>query len=68
MDPVLGGELVERQQRLPVTGERGHGLGPLGEVTGEGLQGTFGVVFVPGVGDLPQPAAGLSLDRGRQGV
>jgi hypothetical protein len=53
MDPVLGGEVVERQEHVEVVGDLGDRLGPLGAVVGlERLGGLDGVVAVRGVVDL----------------
>jgi hypothetical protein len=55
VDPVLGGEVVDREQLLDVIGDLGDGLGELGPVGGlEGLHGGAGVVLVLGVPDLGQ--------------
>ena|ERR1700728_147139 len=53
MDPVLGWEVEERQQRLSIFCDPVHGLGPLGrEAIGETLEGLFCVLAVLGVTDL----------------
>jgi len=59
MDPMLGREVVERQQRLDVVDDLGDRLGPLGaELVSEGVHGPQGVVAVFGVADLRQHPPG----------
>ena len=65
---MLGREVVEGEQRLPVRGELRHGLWPLGEVAGEGVQGRLRVGAILRVPDLPQGPLGRGLHRGGQGV
>ena len=65
---MLGWEVVEGEQRLPISGELGHGLRPLGEVPGERVQGDFRVVLVLRVPDLPEGTARGGLHRGGKGI
>jgi hypothetical protein len=56
MDPMLGREVIEGQQRLDVIGHLGHRLGPLGAVVGSQLgDRLLGVL-----------ATGVTADGGRE--
>ena len=48
MDPVRGREIVEGENCLPIRGEFGDGLRPLGEVVDEGFKRALGVGAVLG--------------------
>ena len=62
VQPVLGGEVVEAEQRLEVVTELFCGLRPLGtELVVEGLDGSLGVGLVLGVAYLRQRPAGGRL-------
>jgi hypothetical protein len=55
VDPVLGGEVIERQQHLDIVGDLRDGLGKLRPVGGlEGLHGVECVPLVFGAPDLGQ--------------
>jgi hypothetical protein len=59
VDPVLGREVVERQQIIDVIGDLRDGLGSLGAVQGgEGLRRGLGVLPVFGVPDLGEGLLG----------
>jgi hypothetical protein len=59
---VLGGEVVERDQRLEVVDDLGGRLRPLrAELPGEGVRRPDGVVAVGGVADLGQHPLGRGV-------
>jgi len=67
--PVLGREVVERQQLLLVAGDLGDGFRVLGLVSSvEVPDGLLGVRAVFGVADLGEGLAGRGLGRFRQAV
>ena len=69
MQPVLGGEVVEAEQRLEVVAELFGGLGPLRtELVVEGLGGVAGMFTVLGVSHLGEHLLRERLDGLGQGV
>ncbi len=60
--PVLGGEVIERQQRLTILGQTGHGLVVLGAILDEeAVEGILGGLAVLGFLDRVQILLGFAL-------